>query len=276
MVSTNGFYVNMINVILKYIYIRTCFYFYKFSGFTYRELTVAESKEIPIIITSFNQLEYLTRLIDFLLSKGFLNIVIIDNNSTYEPLLQYFGHIESKVTIHRLKKNYGHLVFWKRVDLFVKYGNGYYVVTDPDIVPLESCPDDFLLNFHSILLKNKKRMKVGFGLKIDDIPLTNPNREKVVQWESKFWKNKISKGIFDADIDTTFALYKPFYHRKNKKFKTALRTDYPYVALHGGWYVDLDNLSEEQIFYFNTANDSSSWKIKKCGNIANEKYEKKY
>lgn len=266
----------MVNVILKYIYIRICFYFYKFSGSTYRNLTLTESKDIPIIITSFNQLEYLTKLIDFLLSKGFWNIVIIDNNSTYEPLLQYFSNIESKVTIHRLKKNYGHLVFWKRIDLFVKYGKGYYVVTDPDIVPLENCPDDFLLKFHSVLLENNKRMKVGFGLKIDDIPFTNPNREKVVQWESMFWKNKVSEGIFNADIDTTFALYQPFYHRNNKKFKTALRTDYPYVALHGGWYVDLDNLSEEQIFYFNTANDSSSWKIKKCGNIANEKYKKKY
>jgi hypothetical protein len=266
----------MSKIILKYIWIRICFFFYKFSGKSYKELTLNESKKTPIIITSFNQLEYLKRLIDFLLSKGFLNIVIIDNNSTYKPLLQYFDQIESNVTIHRLNKNYGHLVFWKRYDLFVKYGMGYYVVTDPDIVPLESCPDNFLVNFHSILAENKKPMKVGFGLKIDDIPLSNPNREKVINWENKFWKNKVSEGVFDADIDTTFALYRPFYHRKNKKFKTAYRTDYPYVALHGGWYVDLNNLSEEQVFYFNTANDSSSWKIDKSGKIANTDYENKY
>ncbi|RTY87755.1 glycosyltransferase [Flavobacterium sp. RSP15] len=266
----------MVLTVLKYLYIRICFYFYKFSGLDYKDLTLTESYKIPIIITSFNQLEYLKKLIDFLLSRGFSNLVIIDNNSTYEPLLRYFDKIEKKVTIHRLKKNYGHLVFWKKYDLFIKYGNGYYVVTDPDIVPLADCPADFLIKFQSALIENKKRMKVGFGLKIDDIPLSNPNREKVINWESKFWKKKISEGVFDADIDTTFALYKPFYHRKNKKFKTALRTDYPYVALHGGWYIDMDNLSEEQLFYFKTANDSSSWKIDETGKIANADYEKKY
>lgn len=266
----------MVQVVFKYFYIRICFYFYKLFGKTHRALTLAESKEIPIIITSFNQLEYLKKLIDFLLSKGFLNIVVIDNNSTYKPLLDYFNEIQSKVTIHKLQKNYGHLVFWKRYDLFVKYGNGYYVVTDPDIVPLADCPDDFLLKFQSILSANKKRMKVGFGLEIKDIPLSNPNREKVIQWEKKFWEKKISEGVFDADIDTTFALYKPYYHRKNKKFKTALRTDYPYVAIHGGWYIDINKLSEEQLYYFETANNSSSWKIDQTGKIANADYEKKY
>ncbi|WP_165930301.1 glycosyltransferase family 2 protein [Flavobacterium sp. GT3P67] len=266
----------MILTVLKYLRIRICFYFYKLSGIDHKTLTLTKSKEIPIIITSFNQLEYLKKLINFLLARGFSNLVIIDNNSTYEPLLRYFDEIKNKATIHRLKKNYGHLVFWKRYDLFVKYGNGYYVVTDPDIVPLADCPEDFLIKFQSVLLENKKRMKVGFGLKIDDIPLSNPNREKVISWEAKFWKKKISEGVYDADIDTTFALYKPFYHRKNKKFKTALRTDYPYVALHGGWYIDMNNLSEEQLFYFKTANDSSSWKIDETGKIANADYEKKY
>ena len=272
----NILFFKMVETILKYLYIRITFYYYKFSGSSHKVLTIDDLYKTPVIITSFNQLEYLEKLIDFLLARGFSNVVIIDNNSTYKPLLDYLDSIQNKVKIHRLKKNYGHLVFWKRYDLFVKYGKGYYVVTDPDIVPLESCPEDFMVKFQSILLQNKKRMKVGFGLQIDDIPLSNPNREKVISWESKFWKTKVSDGVFDADIDTTFALYKPFYHRKNKKFKTALRTDYPYVAIHGGWYIDVNNLSEEQAFYFETANDSSSWKIDSKGKIANAKYEKKY
>lgn len=266
----------MVETIFKYLYIRTAFYYYKFSAALPKALTLSDFNQIPIIITSFNQVEYLEKLINFLLARGFSNVVIIDNNSTYKPLLDYFDAIENKVKIHRLKKNYGHLVFWKRYDLFVKYGNGYYVVTDPDIVPLDGCPEDFMVKFQSVLSQNKNRMKVGFGLQIDDIPLSNPNREKVISWETKFWKTKVSEGVFNADIDTTFALYKPFYHRKNKKFKTALRTDYPYVAIHGGWYIDMNNLSEEQIYYFKTANNSSSWKIDEAGKIANADYEKKY
>ena len=107
---------------------------------------------IPIIIISFNQLFYLKRLIDFLYSKDYKNIVVIDNNSTYKPLLQYFDAVEGKIKIHRLKQNHGHLVFWKVEELFEKYSKGYYVVTDPDINPIPECPEDFLQYFKKILV----------------------------------------------------------------------------------------------------------------------------
>ena len=51
-------------------------------------------KSIPIIIISFNQLHYLRQLIAFLKKYEYSNIVIIDNNSTYKPLLDYFETIE--------------------------------------------------------------------------------------------------------------------------------------------------------------------------------------
>ena len=47
-------------------------------------------KSIPIIIISFNQLEYLKKLITFLKERHFKNIVIIDNMSIYKPLLDYY------------------------------------------------------------------------------------------------------------------------------------------------------------------------------------------
>ncbi|CAM4039348.1 glycosyltransferase [Flavobacterium weaverense] len=260
----------------KYLYIRFCFYYSKFLSIDYQILTLEQSKKIPIIIISFNQLEYLKKLVNFLSLKGFTNIIIIDNNSNYEPLLSYFSSIEGKISIHRLHKNYGHLVFWKRMDLFVKYAAGYYVITDSDVVPLSITPHDFLIKFQGLLLKYPKKMKVGFGLKIDDIPSSNPLKQKVINWESKFWEKRITDEAFDADIDTTFALYKPFYHRKNKKFKTALRTCAPYLAQHGGWYFDIENLTEEQKFYFKTANDSSSWKVNEKGELLNKDYDGKY
>jgi len=37
-------------------------------------------KKIPIIIINFNQLEYLSKLIAFLIKYNYRNIVIIDNN----------------------------------------------------------------------------------------------------------------------------------------------------------------------------------------------------
>jgi Glycosyl transferase family 2 len=230
-------------------------------------------KEIPIIIISFNQLQYLKRLIDFLKNFNYNNIVIIDNNSTYEPLLEYFNEIESVVKIHRLKQNYGHLVFWKVKELFEKYSKGYYVVTDADINPVVECPEDFLLKFKYILDNDFKFNKVGFSLKIDDIPLTNLNRDKIIKWESRFWDKKTSEGNFIAKIDTTFALYKPSYKYDIDNFMMAIRTKYPIQAIHGGWYIDNKNLSKEQDFYYKSCDFSSSWLTDNEGNLVNKYYK---
>lgn len=227
-------------------------------------------KNIPIIIISFNQLFYLKQLIDFLKKHKFNNIIIIDNNSTYQPLLDYFGTIESYVTIHRLNENLGHLVFWKNKELYEKYSKGYYVVSDPDIIPIEECPEDFLLHFKRILDKNDNITKVGFSLKIDDIPESNPNKQKVIDWEKQFWQVKTKEGNYSAGIDTTFALYKFKYQYKEQFFYRAIRTEKPYEAQHGGWYLDVNNLTDEQKFYFETCNESSSWRINKTGNLKNK------
>ena len=62
-------------------------------------------KSIPIIIISYNQLFYLRKLINFLWDNEYFEIIIIDNNSTYKPLLEYFDNIEEKVKIYKLSKN---------------------------------------------------------------------------------------------------------------------------------------------------------------------------
>lgn len=230
-------------------------------------------RTIPIIIISFNQLTYLKKLITFLQRANCTNIIIIDNASTFEPLLGYFEELKDQVTIHKMKKNYGHMVFWKSEELFGLYGNGYYVVTDADIVPDKECPMDFLEYFKEILDRDRSLTKVGFSLRIDNIPESNLNKEKVLNWEEKFWKVKDVYSNYVADIDTTFALYKPKnMDQINSNFYKAIRTSSPYTAIHGGWYVDLNNLTPEQIYYMKTANHSSSWKLNEDGEIENPLY----
>ena len=231
-------------------------------------------KSIPIIIISFNQLFYLKQLIDFLKEHKYKNIVIIDNNSSYKPLLDYFDTIASTVTLHRLKENCGHLVFWNNKELFKKYSKGYYVVTDPDIVPVNECPEDFVLHFKRILDRNYQVTKVGFSLKIDDIPDSNPNKQKVIDWESQFWNNQNKEGDYYASIDTTFALYRPKSDYKNLSyFLRAIRTNQPYTAIHGGWYFDIKNLTDEQNNYLKIANESSSWNIDINGKLYTKDYD---
>lgn len=249
-------------------------YHKNFNAFVKQQLK--DYKSIPIIIISFNQYYYLKQLIAFLLQKGYHNIVIIDNNSTYKPLLDYFDQIKDAITIHRLQDNFGHLSFWKHKSLFNIYSKGYYVVTDPDIVPIRECPEDFLLTFRNLLDKAYDRTKVGFSLKLDDIPDTNRNKKYILEWESQFWKSKIHPFAFKAEIDTTFALYRPHYRYKLKHFTKAWRTDYPMQARHGGWYLNLDDLTDEQQYYMNTANDSASWIIDEKGYLTNKVHKSLY
>ncbi|MBS7231901.1 glycosyltransferase family 2 protein [Flavobacterium psychroterrae] len=260
---------------LKKYYKWTKFRFVQFLNNTFNVNVIKQNfdyKLIPIIIISFNQLFYLKKLINFLKVHNYKNIVIIDNNSSYQPLIKYFNEIESTVTIHRLKQNYGHLVFWKVKELFEQYSNGYYAITDADINPIEECPEDFLLYFKKVLNKNMNITKVGYSLKIDDIPDTNFNKEKIVKWESQFWRSKTNEGDFKAGIDTTFALYRPKYIHDEGSFLRGCRTNFPYSARHGGWYINNNELTDEQIFYFKSCNDSSSWRVDKNGDLINQDY----
>ena len=54
------------------------------------KVNIPDAKQIPIVINNFNRLGYLKRLIASLESRGYKNIHIIDNNSTYPPLLEYY------------------------------------------------------------------------------------------------------------------------------------------------------------------------------------------
>lgn len=228
------------------------------------------SKKVPVIIINYNQLFYLEKLVEFLLDREIQNIIIIDNKSDYQPLLQYYEAISSKVTVEIMDKNYGHMVFFQNEKLRKKYGRGFYFLTDADIVPNPSTPIDFVERMIFLLEKYfSKITKVGFALEIQDIPEYYHFKDRVQKWETQFWNLEVGNCIFKADIDTTFALYKPCYPDmfNQKRFLQGLRLGGEFVAKHGGWYIDHQLLTEEQKHYIASTNDSASWSI----NVENEK-----
>ncbi|MGN6343309.1 MAG: glycosyltransferase [Candidatus Nitrosocosmicus sp.] len=217
-------------------------------------------KKIPIIINSFNRLECLKKLIERLTAMGYSNIIILDNNSTYPPLLEYYATLTHKIIF--LKKNYGHTALWES-NIIKNFKHGYFVYTDPDILPVETCPDNFISYFLKLLLKYPAYKKVGFGLVITDLPENYPLKQKVIRWESQFWEKQIEKGVFIAQIDTTFALYSPNFTSNiyTKEFYSSLRTGGKYLARHLTWYASPEVKTNEEIFYEQSANYSASWII---------------
>lgn len=215
-------------------------------------------KEIPIFIISYNRLNYLKQLISRLEKDEYTNLIIIDNASTDKPLLEFLHSLSHKV--HFLDKNYGHLVLWKSKLFDDIINNNYYVVTDPDILPIDECPSDYVKHFYDIIQCHPEYTKVGFSLKIDDLPEIFRNKYDVIRWESFFYENRLSEDplMYEADIDTTFALYKPGHPAD---FLKAIRTGYPYTARHLAWYIDSRMLPTEDKIYFESANlnSVSSW-----------------
>jgi len=220
-------------------------------------LNLRSVRDIPVIINNFNRLTYLRELIHALESRGLVNIIIIDNQSTYAPLLEFYETCPYKVV--RLGVNYGHLALWKS-GIYNRYKWDYFVYTDPDVTPVEQCPTDFLIHFKSLLDRKIELDKIGFGIKIDDLPDRFSLKERVVRYESHYWKKEIAPGLYDAPVDTTFALYKPFSGLKAGEVYTlrSWRTGFPYLIRHLPWYIDSSQLSTEDQYYLDTCNASST------------------
>lgn len=215
--------------------------------------------EIPIVINNRNRFTFLKMQVDALVKRGYTNLYILDNNSTYPPLLEYYKTVPAKVIF--LGKNLGYDAL-EKIPLYDEVRKSYFVYTDSDVVPVEDCPDNFMEYFLSLLKKYPHIQKVGFSLKIDDLPDYFDKKKQVIDWEQNFFTKKIGND-FEAPIDTTFALHRPFAMLSTKGPYKNIRTRYPYEARHMPWYNDSANLQEEEKYYINSVEIGTHWSNQK-------------
>ena len=217
-------------------------------------------QDIPVFIICRDRLTPLLQLIEWLEGAGMKRIVLIDNDSLYPPLLNYYENTPYQVI--STKQNIGHTVPWSGGIIRTLIPDDYYIVSDPDVIPTKECPKDAVLHFLKLHKKYFLYQKVGFALKIDDIPDYFTLKDSVIAWEKQFWQNPISTEVYEAGIDTTFALYKPFTYKYI--LHPSLRTGEPYVARHLPWYVDSKNVDPEEKFYRDHVNNKiTSWNVDK-------------
>ncbi|MGV8135501.1 MAG: hypothetical protein AB2L20_09825 [Mangrovibacterium sp.] len=219
---------------------------------------IKDPKKIPIIINSYNRLTCLQRLISALEQRGYSNIWIIDNASTYPPLLKFYDHCPYHV--FRLKKNTGHLALWK-TPVYKKFINDFYAYTDSDVVPSDQCPDDFMSVFLDTLKQYKFAKKAGFSLRIDNLPDHFEKKKEVMEWEKQYFEKRVSSLLYRAPIDTTFALYRPRAKGGSNAYIPMYRTASPYEAEHIPWYADSKNLTPEDLYYIKSSSTSTMWTV---------------
>jgi len=199
--------------------------------------------EAPIFINCRDRLAPLTELVAWLERAGFEEIYLLDNDSAYEPLLDWYRDTPHEVI--RLGENFGKWSLWQAPGVFEKTRGRHFVYTDPDVIPVPECPLDAVDHFHNLLHRYRLANKVGFGLRIDDIPDHYRHKQAVIAHERRCLDWRLERGAYWFPIDTTFALYRP-----NAGWdRDAIRTGAPYLARHDSWYIDLDNPTDEERFY---------------------------
>lgn len=255
---------NYLRILLpKRLYTRCCTKYYsiqlKISELRYSVTSrrdYLDPFKVPIIINNYNRLSCLQKLIVSLEDKGYSNIYIIDNNSDYPPLLEFYRNCTYE--IFYLSNNLGFRALWES-GIYKRFKRSYYVYTDPDMEVMEDCPADFMAHFIDIFDRYPKCAKVGFGIYLDDIPDTYEYKEKVLAHETIFWRYPVEKSLYQAGIDTTFALYRPYTKGASSPYKLMFRTGAPYLVRHLPWYSDTHNLTQEEVYYLQSVNQSTHW-----------------
>lgn len=219
---------------------------------------MSDIKDICFIIPNYNQLYFLRNLVVQLRWYYPDNqIYVVDNGSTYQPLLDYYRDINeygSKLSIHLYEEN----DFVGNLSSFIAHeiDAEYYVISDSDISIHPTTPPNFLEYFKRVIDEYGFH-HCGFDLIYDDIPEWNPKKAHI-QYDEKCLHSKEftidNYSGWVAALDTTFCLWK----RSNKGWYAPMSgEDWSssvrlFKAIHQSWYLHKDYLPKEMVNYYNT------------------------
>lgn len=211
---------------------------------------------IKIVINNRNRLTTTKNMVDKLLSVNTdEQIIIIDNDSTYPPLLQWYEYMSNnprfwgKVQVN-YHKNEGHLALWA-TGLYKELGE-HFIYTDADIILPDDLPLDWKEIMYNTIIKYPEYKKIGLGIRIDDLPEHYRYKNQAIRNEGRWWLNAIEENLYKADTDTTFALMQNFGDNCYKSLRIC-RPDM--LCRHHGWYLNLDKLDDEEQYYLDNIGD---------------------
>ncbi len=178
-------------------------------------------------------------------------IIIVDNASTYKPLLQWYA--ETRHRVIGLSQNVGHRAPFLHMIQSQIYTD-YFVVSDPDLGLLD-VSKDVLTRMCGFLDKHPVD-KVGLSLEYKTVPMDSPYYKHVNAWEKSLHRTPlVCTGLRKSPVDTTFAMYTK--KKRHDYFIGGARMDRPYTARHYPWEVVVPDAEFQ--YYLDHANRSSSY-----------------
>ena len=230
----------------------------------FRDLRAVEGftdyKDIPVFIISYNQYTFVKSMVEQL-QPYTNNVYVIDNKSTYEPLIEYLKEIDGKnATVLWMPENYGHKVYER--DEIIALGGEKYIVTDPDLLLNPNLPPNFI-DILAELSDKYKTNKIGFALDIkENINLTKKfNGKTLPEHESPYWSQPVpdpNYTLYIAVIDTTFALINKKYYVKGD-LNNSIRVAGDFTCVHRPWLNNWESdLQPGELDHYLNANNKST------------------
>ena len=221
-------------------------------------------KNITAVVIGYNLYTYIKKMVAQL-EKYTKDIIVIDNQSFFSPLLNYYAK-DFEYSLLSMKQNFGFEVYQK--PFMTNLLGDVYILTDPDLEFHPNLPDHFLQELLAIQ-NHFDAHKVGFALKLEPEKFRKDivvHEKGLVDWEKAFWVDRQlwparpELEIYQAKIDTTFCLI-------NQKIpnRLHLRVAGEFACQHLPWYKNFDLLLEpgEYESYLIRNNSSNFFKIKK-------------
>ena len=213
---------------------------------------------IPVYIPTFNNPTYTNNFINQLERLNLSMITVVDNASTYPPMVKLLHEISSKYELIRLNENRGPHLLIRDLNYYEKLPN-YFILSDPDIEISRNIPEDFVKTLIEVS-EEFKIGKVGLALAIpneeellEKFIYLDGEKRSLIEWEEQFWENEVGKtshgdSIFLTTLDTTFALYNKKYFNLEDRYKS-LRIGGRYTSKHLGSYAKTIVPQEENEYY---------------------------
>ncbi|HHT9135818.1 MAG TPA: hypothetical protein ACFYEK_01095 [Candidatus Wunengus sp. YC60] len=228
-----------------------------------------------VFIMNFQWYTWPKKQAEFLTACGH-NVVIVDNNSTYPPLLEWYKKCPYRV-IHTgdFPLKVQNRFIWE-MGLHDLVADNYYAVTDADM-ELHWLPKDFTDYLIHDIARNPEILKSGLSIRTDDLP-DNPYANFYKASERDNFPTPDKYGFHNVQVDTTFAVYSKercnnidkMWRKPGSTVTNWLDDEYfyrahrsPFAVRHLPWYLTPETLTEEQLHHIKSAKYGSLYEFKK-------------
>jgi len=202
----------------------------------------------PIFLTNMNRLTTCKKMVeDLFRMNGNSRINIIDNASTYQPLLDWYKEIKKDVNVIHNPTNLGPWTFFYGGN-YATVKDDYYIYSDADLELNPNMPN----NWQEIMVEyiSKYDCKASLALRLDDIPESYPFKNRVIEHQNVCWYESGEKDVYRAITDMTFSMDK----KSNGHRYESMRLAGNFACRHIPWYIDFNNISEEEKYYIENIN----------------------